>query len=91
MFTTTELFRDTDWEFTSERSTPKAPRNQKQTKSGGNPHVNLKKQNRFTEGEAVNSCSGSQCLTGMVVALPLSLLAWTGIFTFLYLLTRYFQ
>jgi len=91
MLTTSELFGDTDWELTSERSADESPRNQKQTKSRKTPHANLKEQNRFEDGETVRGCSGSQCFTGMVVALSLSLLAWAGIFALLYLLTRYFQ
>ena len=91
MLTTTELFGDSDWELTSERSVPKAPRNQKQTKSRETPHATLKEKNRFEDDETVRGCSENQCLTGMAVALPLSLLAWVGIFVFLYLLTRYIQ
>lgn len=91
MLTTSELFGDDDWVFTSERSVDKAPRNQKQTKSRETPHATLKKQNLFKDGEAVKVCSENQCFTGMVVALPLSLLAWAGMIVLLYLIILYFQ
>jgi len=91
MFTTTELFGDTDWELTSERSADESLKNQKQTKSRETLHATLKEQNRFEDDETVRGCSENQCLTGMFVALPVSLLAWGGIFTFFYLMIRYFQ
>lgn len=85
MSTANELFEDGDWGFTSDRPVYEAPKSQKQTKSRETTHVTLKKQNRFKDGEAVNVCCENQCFTGMVVALPLSLLAWVGIIVLLYL------
>lgn len=91
MLSTSELFGDDDWDFTSERSVDEAPRSQKQAKSRETLHLTLKKQNRFKDGEAVNVCSENQCFTGMVVAFPLSLLAWAAIIVLLYLIILYFQ
>jgi len=91
MQTASELFENADWEFTSERSIANSTRKHKQPKSRVTPYVTFHKQNRVKNDGAVNVCGESQCFTGMVVALPLSLLAWAGIFSFIFLLIRYFK
>jgi len=53
--------------------------------------VRLEEQNRSNKTEAVNVCSDFNCFSGIAVALPLSLLAWAFILTFLYLLFGHFH
>lgn len=91
MLTTSGLFEDDDWEFTSEKSAIASPGNQKQRKAWEATHPTLKQQDRFKAGGVVTVYSASKCFTGMVIALPLSLLAWTGIFAFLYFLIQLFK
>jgi len=91
MLTTSGLFEDVEWEFTSEKSATASPGNQKQSKAWKASHLTLKQQDRFKAGGVVTVCSESKCFTGMVIALPLSLLAWMGVFAFLYFLIRLFQ
>jgi len=86
MLTTSELFGDADWVFTPEKSVAESPKSQKRTKLREAPQVALKVKNRLRDGDSVNVCNESRCFTGMVVALPLSLLSWVGLFAFLYLL-----
>ena len=91
MLTTSELFGDADWEFTPERSVVESPKDQKQTNLWETPDAALKAKNLSKDGEAVNACTESHCFTGMVVALPLSLLTWAGILASLYLIIQHFQ
>ena len=90
MLTTSGLFEDVEWEFTSEKSATASPGNQKQSNAWEATHPTLKKQDRFKAGGVFTVCSESKCFTGMVFALPLSLLAWGGIIAFLYLFIKYF-
>lgn len=90
MLTTSDLFGDADWELTPDRAVVESPKDQKQTQLREAPHAALKVKNRFRAGDSVNVSTESRCFTGMVVALPLALVVWGGIFAFLYLLIQYF-
>jgi hypothetical protein len=88
MLTTSELFGDADWDFTPERSVAESPKDQKQAKLREAPHAALKVKNRFRSGDSANVCTESRCFTGMVIALPLSLIVWAGLIVSLYLLVH---
>lgn len=90
MPSTAELYEYDDWVFTPEHSVVRSPRSQEQTKIQNTPSQSVSQKERFKYEEAIHVCNHSECFTGMVFALPLSLLAWAGLIAFLYLIIKYF-
>ena len=86
MSTARELYGNDDWNFTSDKPETKFQRSQKRSKYRVVPPMFSGEHNRSKGHEAIHVCTDGECFNGMVVALPLSLLAWTVIFSLLYLL-----
>ena len=86
MSTARELYGNDDWEFTYDQPVDKFERSQKRSKYSVAPPMLSGKHNRSKGDEAIHVCTDGDCFSGIVVAIPLSLLAWAVIFTFLYFL-----
>lgn len=88
---TSGVYENADWEFIDNHSLVGPLIRQGRTNFQDSPVVYSEEQNPSNTTEALNVCSDFNCFSGIVVALPLSLLAWAAILTFLYLLFHFFQ
>jgi len=88
---TSGVYENADWEFSDNHPIFGPPISRGRTDFQDSPVVRLEEQNRSNKAEAVNVCSDFNCFSGIAVALPLSLLAWAFILTFLYLLFDHFH
>ena len=78
MSTASELNGYDDWTFPYEQPVAKSPKRRKRSKFQDTFPPFAAEQSHSKVEEAMQLCSDNQCFTGMVVALPLSLLAWGG-------------
>ena len=91
MFVARELYGNDDWDFTSDQPVAKSKPSPKQCNFRDTSTLFSRRKDFSRGDEARHVCSDNECFRGMVIALPLSLLAWLGVIAFLYLLFHHFQ